>query len=382
MRLICWHPLLTDHQAYTYLALDNRVERLRVHHWRTQDDIRAAQGWKRHSGPAGDEHAVPLDRWWSWSRAVLRSDPDAIHIFGSPFEDRRQIMVMLLACVLRRRVAIISEPYSVSDAGYFAASMGWKDRLKRQLRPLRYRGYGALVARRLDAVFAISPLACRQYAVMGVAPDRIAPFGYFVPPPPPGTPARQHRTGLRLAFVGSLIPRKGADVAIGAVASLRGDGVAVTLDLYGAGAPADAPAREGVRYCGILPFGGIAPTLRDYDALLVPSLFDGWAVVVNEAVQAGIPVIASDATGAGAFVAAQRCGEIVPAGDATALADCLRRWVDAPEQVAGMRAAAIRAALLLDPAVAADYMVRVLEARAQGVAVPASPWYPSLVAPA
>jgi len=377
MRLICWQPLLTDHQAYTYIALAARVDHLRVCTWRNDDAIRNAQGWRRHSGPAGDEQAVPPDRWWSWSRKLLNDDRDAIHIFGSPFENWRQVAVMLTACAMGRRVAIVSEPYSVSDVGYFSAGMHWKDRLKRNLRPWLYRLYGALFARRFDAVFAISPRACLQYAAMGVPRERIAPFGYFVPPPETGAEDRDPvaADGLRLAFIGSLIPRKGIDVAVRAMAMVRASGRRVTLDLYGPGTP-PAPAADGsVTYRGTLPFGQVAATLAGYDALIVPSQFDGWGVVVNEAVQAGVPVIASDATGAGGFIAAQGCGALFATGDAAELAALLGRWHDTPALVSQARAAAVRAAPLLAPEVAAAYMVRVLDARASGRPAPDAPWY-------
>jgi glycosyltransferase involved in cell wall biosynthesis len=379
MRLICWYPLMTDHQAYTLIALAARVEQMQVYTWRSDDIIRSAQGWRRFSGPAGEERTVPLDRWWSWARGILKEDRDAIHLFGSPFEDLRQIAVMLMACAMGRRVAIISEPYSVNDVGYFTATPHWKDRLKRRLRPLLYRGYGALFGRRLDVVFAISPLACEQYEAMGVRRERIAPFGYFVPAEADGATRRSRTPGpLRLAFIGSMIPRKGIDTALAAVATVRASGRAITLDLYGPGTPRTLPADGSVAYHGTLPFGGVAAPLREYDALVVPSLFDGWGVVVNEAIQAGLPVIASDATGAGAFVTAHQCGLVFPAGNASALAALLDRWFDNPALVAAARDAAAAAAALLDPVVAADYMDRALEARGRGEAVPTAPWYPHL----
>lgn len=375
MRLICWHPLMTDHQAYTYIALVQKVERLRVHTWRNSDTIRAAQGWQRHSGPAGEEHAVPLDRWLSWSRTILREEHDAIHIFGSPFEDWRQIMVMMMACVMGRRVAIISEPYSISDVGYFTEKLHWKDRIKRYIRPWLYRAYGMVFVRQLDTVFAISPRACQQYAEIGVPQERIAPFGYFVPPPKAALDDHVTSASLRLAFIGSLIPRKGIDVAIQAVTMLRQSGRSVTLDLYGPGTPPIASGNDSVTYRGILPFGQIAATLGGYDALIVPSQFDGWGVVVNEAIQAGVPVAASDATGAGAFVAAHGCGALFQTGDVAALAALLGRWCDAPVLLSAARMAAVQAAPLLDPKVAAEYMVSVLDARGHGKPAPEAPWY-------
>jgi glycosyltransferase involved in cell wall biosynthesis len=68
------------------------------------------------------------------------------------------------------------------------------------------------------------------------------------------------------------------------------------------------------------------------DVLLVPSIptrtfREPWGLVVNEAMNQKLPVIASDAVGAaaGGLVRDGRNGLVVPAGDATALAGAIRR---------------------------------------------------------
>ena len=74
------------------------------------------------------------------------------------------------------------------------------------------------------------------------------------------------------------------------------------------------------------------------DVLLVPSIptrtfREPWGLVVNEAMNQKLPVIASDAVGAaaGGLVRDGRNGLVVPAGDATALAGAIRRLAaDAP----------------------------------------------------
>ncbi len=74
------------------------------------------------------------------------------------------------------------------------------------------------------------------------------------------------------------------------------------------------------------------------DVLVVPSLAtrtfrEPWGLVVNEAMNRNLPVIASDAVGAvaGGLVHDGRNGLVVPAGDSRALADALRRLAaDAP----------------------------------------------------
>jgi glycosyltransferase involved in cell wall biosynthesis len=71
--------------------------------------------------------------------------------------------------------------------------------------------------------------------------------------------------------------------------------------------------------------------------VVVPSVptrdfLEPWGLVVNEAFDQGVPVIASDAVGAaaGGLVQDGRTGLVVPAGDSAALARALRRLHDDP----------------------------------------------------
>ena len=71
------------------------------------------------------------------------------------------------------------------------------------------------------------------------------------------------------------------------------------------------------------------------DVLVLPSIptrtfREPWGLVVNEAMNQGLPVIASDAVGAaaGGLVRDGRNGLVVPAGDSAALAGALRRLAD------------------------------------------------------
>jgi glycosyltransferase involved in cell wall biosynthesis len=67
-----------------------------------------------------------------------------------------------------------------------------------------------------------------------------------------------------------------------------------------------------------------------------------WGLVVNEAFDQGVPVIASDAVGAaaGGLVRHEETGLVVGAGDAGALAGALRRLHDDPALRARLGAAA------------------------------------------
>jgi glycosyltransferase involved in cell wall biosynthesis len=141
----------------------------------------------------------------------------------------------------------------------------------------------------------------------------------------------------------------------------REKGVAVLLRAWGASglrAPEDAlilagdgPFRARAVAAGAVCPGGLGPAeLRNLyagsDVVVVPSVptrdfLEPWGLVVNEAFDQGVPVIATTAVGAaaGGLVRHEETGLVVPAGDDAALAAALRRLHDEPELRARLGAA-------------------------------------------
>lgn len=372
--IVVWQPLLTDHMSATLEALGVAAGLPVIAYvTRLEDDIRAAQGWTTARPLALRIELLPKQRQWSAARAMLDRHAGDIHLFGSPFENITLIRTLLHALHRRLPAFLVSEPYPVAATGYFAR-VTRRDRLKAVLRPLLYRGYGVVLRRRISGVFAISTRAVRQFTAMGVAPERIFPFGYFVAP----VPSQRRQSDavgapLRVAFIGTLIERKGLPELVEAARRLRGT---VAVDVYGPGDPArfgfDA---AGIRFCGRADFGTAQAVFAGYDVAVVPSRHDGWGVVVNEALQAGIPVLCSDATGAAAIVHRWGCGVVVPAGDAGALADALATLAADRPRLAGMADAAARVAAVLTPAVAGAYLSAAIASVLEAAAPPVNPWY-------
>jgi glycosyltransferase involved in cell wall biosynthesis len=110
----------------------------------------------------------------------------------------------------------------------------------------------------------------------------------------------------------------------------------------GTGEGQDGLFREELAQNEILSMGAVAPVeLRNLyaacDVLVVPSIVtatfrEPWGLVVNEAMNRGLPVISSDAVGAaaGGLVRDGHNGLVVPAGDIDALAVAIRRLADDP----------------------------------------------------
>ena len=93
----------------------------------------------------------------------------------------------------------------------------------------------------------------------------------------------------RILFVGRLVAKKGADLAVEAAGKSPG----LELLLVGRGKP-PAGLPHNVRVMGELPPDEVARLYRAADALLLPSRGEGFPLTVQEAMASGLPVVLLD----------------------------------------------------------------------------------------
>jgi glycosyltransferase involved in cell wall biosynthesis len=194
--------------------------------------------------------------------------------------------------------------------------------------------------RSADAVVTYGPHVSAYVAAHGARNVHVAPqsvdngfwsSGEVSPAADPSCPAE---TRTRFLFVGRSVPEKG---------------LAVLLSAWRAGGlpPADAAlvlagVGDGYAPAPILSLDPLAPeALRDVyaasDVLVVPSVAtrtfrEPWGLVVNEAMNQQLAIIATDAVGAaaGGLVRDGHNGLIVSAGDTRALAEAITRLAAEP----------------------------------------------------
>lgn len=150
----------------------------------------------------------------------------------------------------------------------------------------------------------------------------------------------------RLVYSGRLAPVKRADLLIDAFAAVADRRPEWDLLVVGDGPERQAlEARLPDRLRGRVVWTGflddqatVSALYRLSDALVIPSDYEPWALVVNEAVAAGLAVVSSDAVGAAAELVRDGVnGRTFPRGDLTALTECLLD-VTAPGRAAALRA--------------------------------------------
>jgi len=80
-----------------------------------------------------------------------------------------------------------------------------------------------------------------------------------------------------------------------------------------------------VKFAGLQSSERVAALMRESDAFVWPAVDEAFGMALLEAQASGLPVVAGDARGVGAVVAAGRTGLLVPVGDADAFASATRR---------------------------------------------------------
>jgi glycosyltransferase involved in cell wall biosynthesis len=199
--------------------------------------------------------------------------------------------------------------------------------LRGALRPSEH-AEAAFIYRAADAVLAVSRvLANAVDAVSGTPRCRVVPnfvdFEFFTPPPVP----RRREPFTFLCVCNLLIIHKRVDQLIRAFARVWSACPGTRLVIVGSG-PDEHLLRALASQCGVAPHveftGGLpAEAVRDQmrkaNALVLPSAFETFGVVLVEALATGIPVI-STRSGGPADIVEPDLGWLVEVGDEAGLA--------------------------------------------------------------
>lgn len=352
--IVFWQPIASPHQeAFLESVADQFDGEVVLAVERLLPAARVAQGWR---GPRHEKvKVVDISRPDRHAALAALGGTEVMHVFSGFFSHRLVWSGFRKLAPTRARLVIYSEAPEQPPA------TGW-------IKRLRGRWLASQWAGRFAFVLAIGGIGCEFFEEIGFPTAKVLPFGYYLDVPPMGAATRRPDDEfVRLVSAGQLIPRKGVDLLVEACAGLSDAGW--TLDVFGDGperrrlerAVARFRLEDRIRFRGTIPNECLRAELASYDRAILPSRFDGWGTLANEALAAGTPVICTDCCGAVSIVAGGPGNRVVTAGRvdrlAAALADAVAQGPTPPDARAEIRRVA--AAKSAAPLAAARFLAEV-----------------------
>jgi glycosyltransferase involved in cell wall biosynthesis len=179
-----------------------------------------------------------------------------------------------------------------------------------------------------DRVMVLSAAAKRSLVEEGISANKIfvnacgVDLSCFKPHP-------RSDDVFRVVFCGAITPRKGIHDLMRAFSELR----MPKAELWVVGGSTDHAYRHalerfagpGVRFLGTFPQAGLASIYSQGSVFVLPSIADGFGMVVTQALACGLPAIVSANVGAADVVREGENGFVIPIRDVDALKERLER---------------------------------------------------------
>lgn len=199
-----------------------------------------------------------------------------------------------------------------------------------------------------------SAYTASDYRKFGLFRNRAFRWGYF-----PETRwyedaalLQKQKPSASLLWVGRFLDWKHPDEVIRAAANLKADGLKFTLDFIGTGEQeeklrsmvTESELEDCVRFLGAMKPEQVRERMEKAEIFLFTSdRKEGWGAVVNEAMNSGCAVVASDAAGSSPYLIRHgKNGLLYPSGNAEVLQASIRQLLEEPKTTARLGANAYR----------------------------------------
>jgi glycosyltransferase involved in cell wall biosynthesis len=245
-------------------------------------------------------------------------------------------VVTPLALIFRKPLVIIVE--SATWRLPHGVRAGWKRRLRAHLQEF----IGRRVLRKAALVFCTQDEYCQSLLGPKRAHGFVIPASWIdekdILPKEVAEELWQKKLSapdsrLRILFVGRLVPDKGILILLEAMRQLNADSIPISLGILGDGvlksqcesAASELTGITNVSLLGTVRYGEpLFSVIRNYDAVVIPSMSDEQPRIVFDAYSQAVPVLASDTPGLRYCVKRGESHLLAPPNDVPALVTLLR----------------------------------------------------------
>lgn len=316
MEFFFWQNIISIHQSAFLKSLsENNNVTLVVE--KSIDSYRLNDGWTL---PEMGRVTIIIAPSHDQVDEIICNSSKVIHVFSGIATYALATYALKFAIKKRQRVLVYSEPYNW---------LGFKGKLRWVLSIIKRIKYG----KRIDAILVTGNRGMTNFVRAGYSSQKIFQFGYFV-----DIPKKMDQIEFNnpfdnrpsLLFVGSIDKNKNildlVDVSKRLANSFS------RFDIIGRGhleveLKKKIAGTENIHYLGVLPNNQVNQLMSLRDILILPSLYDGWGAVVNEALQNGMRVIVSENCGSEILVDGQIRGETFLFSKKNNLEDVLKQWI-------------------------------------------------------
>lgn len=372
VEFVFWQYCLSMHQSafLRNLARRHKVTLLVANEWA---ENRKELGWEKPNLEGVEVFIAPDDEQIN---SIFINKPKAIHSFGGidafPFVHK----ALKIAINKKAKIIIHLEPLNL-------------DGIKGKIRIVKYWLFKLRYNQYIDALLVKGFLGRACYEKVGFSKEKIWDWAYFTEDQTDFVPNESDGTKNNLPsflFVGALIERKNIVPVLEEVVSMT-SGIS-KFSVIGVG-PLEsdvkkiASSNEKIHFLGKKSNQEVKALMLNHDYLILPSLFDGWGAVVNEALMAGTRVIVSNKSGAASLLLNEDRGYVFSLNGSPSFKQIFTKAVDAgPTLTTERKAIQEWAHKKITGEKGADYFIRITKyLYGNDVSRPIAPWLKGEVEP-
>lgn len=327
MRIVFWQNSLSPHQLpyITQLIKNENVNQVIIAVPYTISESRKNMGWSIESIPESSNFKVLVNPDKQTIDSLLKEDQEnSYHLFSGirGFQFVFDVFQQSLKYNIKR--GIITERPNTFGFGLKNGKPLWLHRFRFFLQDRKYIPY-------ISSVFAIGDDSVKYYKSLS-SKWKIFHFSYCTEIASTDIINKNNESPANFVFLGSLSWWKAPKHILRAFYLNFKHKSNLNYKMYFIGGGKLLPQLKqyttqkqlkNIHFLGYKPNNKAISILEEKDILILPSIYDGWGAVVNEALTKGLYVICSDACGAKDLLLNPLCGQVFKAGDYKELAKIL-----------------------------------------------------------
>lgn len=312
MKFVFWQNVVSIHQSAFIKALAENNDVTLV----AQEEIDAQRTKEKWSVPSMGKAKILVNPDDHIINKLIEGT-DVEHVFSGINAYPMVYKAFKRAIKKNLSVAVMMEPYEWAGA---------KGLLRQWMYRILFWRYG----RNIKHLFATGEMGIKCYRKSGFPINRLHQWGYFTEQSNNLSFSEENRIKPNIIFIGKIDERKNILSLAKCAVKLKDKFNHFTI--IGTG-PLESDLREIISDCSNIEFIGpvfnseVADYLSQSDLLVLPSLFDGWGAVVNEALSQGVRVLCSDKCGASSILDNDVRGGIFKTFEENDLSEKLEFWI-------------------------------------------------------